>query len=165
MAPGSLNISLKKKQQRTVWEFKNVFSLSDWITQFHPVIVLLVFPDTKAGTFILAFGWRPHTATCVMDSATGGKASWLKWVTGLMAHAAMSHFSLPLCLYIFCLYLSSRFITNCSCRVSLAYHGFSWSISSSSGSVNDLYMFVQQAGKERQCNLVVCLGTFAKTSL
>ena len=26
-------------------------------------------------------------------------------------------------------------------------------------------MFVQQAGKERRCGLVVCLGTFAKTSL
>lgn len=123
----------RKKKQQTVWEFKNVFSLSNWITQSHPVIVLLVFPDTKEGTFILAFGWRLHTATCVMDSATGGKASWLKRVTGLVAHAAMSHFSLPLCLYIFCSYLSSGFITNCSCRVSLAYHGFSWSISSSLG--------------------------------
>ena len=26
-------------------------------------------------------------------------------------------------------------------------------------------MFVQQAGKEGQCNLVGCLGTFVKTSL
>lgn len=85
VAPGSLNsLSLKKKQQQqTVWEFKNVFSLSNWITHFHPVIVLLVFQDTKEGTSILALGWRPHTATCVMDSATGRKASWhtQPWVT------------------------------------------------------------------------------------
>lgn len=154
----------KKKRQQTVWEVLNVFSLTNWITHFHPVIVLLVFQDAKEGTFILVLGWRPHAAACVMDPATGGKASWLKWVT---THGTRSHesLSLPLCLYTFCLRMSSRFITNGSCLASLAYPGFSWSVSSSLGAVNRLHMSVQQAGKEGQCSLLGCLGTFVETSL
>lgn len=96
-----ISFLLKKRGgAQTAWNFKNVFSLRNWITDFHPVIVFFrSFQDAKEGTFILALGWRRNKAICRMVLATKKRAILTK--KGFHTDATCSDwFSLPRCLYI-----------------------------------------------------------------
>ena len=80
------------------------------------------------------------------------------WTHGTCSHESLFTASLSLyILFILELWVHHKLLLSCFPRISwfLLIHLFLFG----------LCMFVQQAGKERQCNLVVCLGTFAKTSL